>query len=104
DVPLWDVKAGAVRDQSHTDQQQEAQRQHLHGRMTFDKISERSRSRQHDCDSDDDCRSHTQNAFTMPTAVITLSSENTTSSTMICTITLPVGSPAACGLRGPLAF
>src|SRR6516164_3321478 len=38
DIPFGDVEAGAVGDQRHADQQQETQCQHLHSRVSLDKI------------------------------------------------------------------
>src|SRR5712691_7056103 len=46
DIPLRHVQARAVGDQRHADQQQEAQRQHLHGRVAIDETGNRPRSAQ----------------------------------------------------------
>ena len=83
------MKAGTVGNQCHADQQQEAQGQHLYRRMTIDKGRDRLRCSQHDQDRDMMAVAIIQNSLAIPTAVITLSSENTMSSSMIWTRTPP---------------
>jgi hypothetical protein len=53
-----DMKAGAVGDQRHADQQQEAECEHLHGRMPLHESGERPRCGEHDAHRDDDGGGH----------------------------------------------
>jgi hypothetical protein len=52
EVPARNVKVQAIGDQRHTDQQQEAERQHLHRRMLLNEAADRLRRQQHDGNRD----------------------------------------------------
>ena len=71
----------------HADQQQEAERQHLHRRMRVDEAADRAGRNIMIATATTTATIITATSSAMPTAVITESSENTMSSSMICPMT-----------------
>ena len=88
------------RDQRHADQQQEAQRQHLHGRVALDEVADRSADSSMTPTAMTTAGIMTPTCSAMPTAVITESSENTMSSSRIWMMT-PANEAATCAEAWP---
>src|SRR6266542_5296460 len=88
-VPLRNVLHEALEEERHADQQQEAERKHLHRRVLVYERADWFGGHHHDADRGEAMTAviMTHSSSTMPTAVMTESSENTISSSMIWTIT-----------------